>query len=243
MLKSKNIIKFYLVKLLNPFIGILRISLYYGLPSRIARPSTIDILENLALESSAKYIQENGQRAVIFKDRADLWRFAINNTNQNGLFAEFGVSWGKSLNYLASCLPKDKIIFGFDSFQGLKEDFWGTSFIKGAFTTNGKIPKFPSNVELVVGWFSETLPIFLQNHNDKFSFIHLDADTYDSTKEVLELLANRVRSGTIIIFDEYIGFPNWQNNEVRAWKEFIERYNIKYSYIAFSSMSVVVKII
>lgn len=231
------------MKILNPFIGLIRICLFYGLPSRITRPTTIDVLENIALESSAKYIEANGKNAMIFKDRADLWSFAINKTDGNGLFAEFGVSWGKSLKYLSGCLPKNQIIFGFDSFQGLQEDFLGTPFIKGTFTTNLKIPTFPNNVILIKGWFSETLPIFLQNYNEYFSFIHLDADTYDSTKVVLELTANRIKPGTIVVFDEYFGYPNWQNNEAKAWKEFVEFHKKDYTYIAFSSQSVAIKVL
>ena len=231
------------MRILNPFIGLIRICLFYGLPSRITRPTTIDVLENRALESSAKYIEANGKNAMIFKDRADLWSFAINKTNNNGLFAEFGVSWGKSLKYLSACLPKNQTIFGFDSFQGLQEDFLGTPFTKGTFTTNLKIPAFPSNVILIKGWFSETLPNFLQNYDQHFSFIHLDADTYDSTKIVLELTANRIKSGTIVIFDEYFGYPNWQNNEAKAWKDFVEFYKKDYTYIAFSSQSVAIKVL
>jgi hypothetical protein len=73
--------------------------------------------------------------------------------------------------------------------------------------------------------------------------MHLDADTYDSTKIVLELTADRIKPGTIIVFDEYFGYPNWQNNEAKAWKEFVEFYKRDYAYIAFSSQSVAIKVL
>ena len=227
---------------MSPLIAVFRVFLYYGLPSRIARPSTIDVLENFSLESSARYIEEHGERAMIFRKRNDLWRFSINSAKKNGVYAEFCVSWGKSLNFISRHLPKGRIIYGFDSFQGLKEDFWGTPFTRGAFSTNRKIPSFPNNVKLVEGWFNETLPSFLQVHTNNFSFIHLDADTYNSTKEILDLLGGRIDSGTVIVFDEYLGIPNWKNNEAKAWKEFVELHKIDYTYIAFSNQSVAIKI-
>jgi predicted O-methyltransferase YrrM len=236
------IFKKIILKLLTPLIAVLKISLYYGMPQHLSRPTAIDLLEKRALESSAVYIEKNGNRAVIFKSRSQLWSFALNQITLNGIHAEFGVSWGKSITYFASRLPSEQTIFGFDSFYGLKEDFTGTHFTKGAFTTNGKLPKVPKNVVLLKGWFSEVLPDFLINNLAPFSFIHLDADTYESTKEVLDLIKDRINSGTIIIFDEYIGVPNWYNNEHKAWIELVEIKKFDYEYIAFSSQSTVLRI-
>ena len=234
----KNII----LKLLAPFIATFRIFLYYGLPQRLSRPTAIDLLEKRALESSAEYIEKNGSSAVVFKTRSQLWSFALNQITLNGIHAEFGVSWGKSITFFANRLPPEQTIFGFDSFQGLKEDFAGTQFTKGAFTTGGELPKVPKNVVLIKGWFNEMLPVFLTNNLEHFSFIHLDADTYDSTKVVLDLLEDRIISGTIVVFDEYIGVPNWFNNEHKAWSELVKIKKIEYEYIAFSPQSAVLRI-
>ena len=231
---------FYLLK---PLIKIFRIFLYYGLPQHMTRPTTIDFLEKRALESSAVYIEKNGGRASIFRSRTQLWSFALNKVTLSGVYAEFGVSSGKSITYLANRLPSEQIMFGFDSFYGLKEDFSGTHFTKGTFTTGGILPKVPKNVVLNKGWFSETLPGFLLKNLGPFSFIHLDADTYESTKEVLDLIKERITSGTIIVFDEYIGVPNWYNNEHKAWIEFIAVTKLEYEYIAFSSQSIAIRII
>lgn len=225
-----------------PLISILKIFLYYALPERIVRPTAIDILEMRALESSALYIENNGKNAMIFRSRPNLWSFALNQVATKGIFIEFGVSWGKSINYFAKRLPKDKTIFGFDSFQGLRENFTGTGFGKEAFTTGGKLPKVPDNVVLVKGWFKDTLPSFLEQNLNTISFIHMDADTYESTKEVLDLVADRIKFGTIVVFDEYIGNPNWINNEYKAWKEFVAKKNINYQYIAFSPQAAVVRV-
>ena len=57
-----------------------------------------------------------------FKDREELLRYSISKTKANGLFLEFGVSAGRTVNYIASLVP-DKTIYGFDSFEGLPEDW------------------------------------------------------------------------------------------------------------------------
>ena len=62
---------------LYPLIKLFKLFLYYGLPERIARPSSIDVLERRALESSARYIEEHGASAMIFKSRSDFWSFSI----------------------------------------------------------------------------------------------------------------------------------------------------------------------
>ena len=37
------------------------------------------------------------------------------------------------------------------------------------------------------------------------------------------------RPGTVILFDEYFNFPNWERHEFKAFQEFVEKYGIKYS--------------
>jgi len=38
----------------------------------------------------------------------------------------------------------------------------------------------------------------------------------------LKLLKNNFQPGTIILFDEFYGFPNWEKYEYKAFKEEIE---------------------
>ena len=57
---------------------------------------------------------------------------------------------------------------------------------KGEFNLSKKIPKLNSNVEPVVALVEDTLDIFLEKHNPKVKFLHMDMDTYKPTKYVLE---------------------------------------------------------
>ena len=97
----------------------------------------------------------------------------------NTLWLEFGVATGSTINYI-SRFTNDKV-YGFDSFEGLPEK-WRDGFEKGVFNMNGNLPQVNSNVELIKGWFNKTLLNFIQTHNKKVSFIHMDADLYSSTK-------------------------------------------------------------
>ena len=45
----------------------------------------------------------------------------------------------------------------------------------------------------------------------------------------------RIKIGTIIIFDEYIGYPGWKNGEFLAFQEIVEEYGIKYKYLGVST--------
>ena len=52
-------------------------------------------------------------------------------------------------------------IYGFDSFEGLP-DAWIPGFPKGYFDMKGSLPPVAPNVQLIKGWFDETLPLPLE---------------------------------------------------------------------------------
>lgn len=149
---------------------------------------------------------------------------------RGGLFLEFGVYSGKTINTIAEAVP-DQLVYGFDSFEGLPE-VWRTGYEKGTFQTD-TLPEIKKNVVLVKGWFDEKLPAFLKKHLEPCAFIHIDCDLYSSTKTVLSLLKDRIVEGTVIVFDEYFNYPGWQEGEYRAFQEFIEENHLNYEYLAY----------
>ena len=160
-----------------------------------------------------------------------------------GMMMEFGCCEGLSVNFIAAAMPSHTI-YGFDSFEGLPEEWFGSNRA-GAFSRNGKIPPARKNVEYIKGWFEQSLPLFLEQHTDNCAFLHIDSDLYSSAKTILSLLKNRIVSGTIILFDEYFNYPGWQLHEYRAFQEFVEENNVKYEYISYTERGeeVAVKII
>lgn len=199
-----------------------------------------DILFERSVKDSADYAEKNMKDALLFFDESkeSMWKYCLKQIKFNGIMAEFGVFNGKSINYISSLLPQYKF-YGFDSFTGLKEDWKGWEWSKGDFSTGGILPKVNSNVELISGYFDQSLPKWLLENNEPFSFINIDCDTYESTSTVLNLLGtSKIVSGTVIIFDEYFGYNNWKSHEFKAWQEFVSKNNLKYTYIAINHLQV-----
>jgi predicted O-methyltransferase YrrM len=210
--------------------------------------SLYDHLYNRSVYDSADYIVSKGKEAIIFVKREDLWNYSLKRSillqsSSAPLILEFGVWKGASINFFSKSIEKAEIV-GFDSFEGLEEDWSGFAFAKGTFNLKGVTPKVGQNVRLIKGLFEDSLPYF-RNHLGKreIAILHMDADTYKPTKFVLESLRDNISIGTIIIFDEYFGYPNWREHEFKAWQEVVDRYHIRYRYIAYSSQQVAIEII
>lgn len=85
---------------------------------------------------------------------------------------------------------------------------------------------FADGVVLVKGWFSDTVPKWLSETEGEIAFIHIDSDLYESAKEILALLNERIVPGTVIVFDELCDFdqtyPNWKQGEWKALLEWLD---------------------
>jgi hypothetical protein len=204
------------------------------------------LINQQALQDSAQYALKNFSKAMQFGTRTELWRYCINRVPQlqtGGVIAEFGVWKGDSINFFARNCPKAKV-FGFDSFEGLEEDWYGFRLQKGFFSTNGQLPKCERNVSLIKGWFEDTLPKFCRElQQEKIQLLHMDADTYKPTAYVLSSLKKNLGKGTIVIFDEYFGYSSFRQHEFKAWQEFVNSEGIKYQYIGYTEWQVAIEIL
>lgn len=146
----------------------------------------------------------------------------------DGYWCEFGVKQGRSLRWLIDRYPS-QVIHGFDSWQGLPED-WDHGVGKVADMSCDQ-PTVPAHIKLHKGWFKDTLPEWKQKYNGPIAFLHMDADIYSSTKEVLISLNEQIVPGTVITFDEFCNFrlsgkmSKWQNQEFLALIEWLTEYN------------------
>jgi tetratricopeptide (TPR) repeat protein len=157
-------------------------------------------------------------------------QIAIDAAKLDGLNLEFGVYNGKSIRRIALLVNQE--IHGFDSFEGLPEK-WNDE-PKGSYSAEGYLPEVPKNVVLHKGWFNETLPVFIKDFNAPIRFLHIDCDLYSSTKTILDLLADKIIAGTVIVFDEFIGYKSWDKDEFKAFNEAAQRYGWKYELLTFS---------
>ena len=155
---------------------------------------------------------------------------ALKETSLDGLVLEFGVYNGKSIRNIATQV--NSTVHGFDSFQGIPEN-WNDE-PSGSYSANGSLPEVPSNVTLYQGWFEETIPQFMLTHTGPIRFINIDCDLYSSTKTIFDLLGPQIMSGTVIVFDEYIGYKSWKNDEFKAFQEAVTQYGWKYEVLSFS---------
>ena len=189
-------------------------------------------LNRLAGMQTADFVTNNLNTVKAFLDRKEYLIPVLNQVDNSnaGQYLEFGVYKGDSINRISKALP-NKIIYGFDSFEGLPEN-WHSHMLKGRFNLNGDLPQVNENVRLIKGWFNETLPQFVKEHPEPCAFIHIDCDLYSSTKTIFSELKNQIVSGTVIAFDEYFNYPGWQEGEYKAFMEFIQENDVDFEYIA-----------
>jgi predicted O-methyltransferase YrrM len=187
--------------------------------------------QRIALHNTARYVGHYMLHAEVLQDRPHLLTFALERTRPPGLYLEFGVASGTTVNLIASAIPSP--IYGFDSFAGLPEAWFGY-LPKGAFRQE-QLPQVRENVELIVGLFAETLPRFLGEHPERVTFMHVDSDLYSSAKTIFEHLGPRIGSGTVIVFDEYFNYPGWEDGEYKAFKEFVVARGLSYTYLGYTN--------
>jgi len=150
------------------------------------------------------------------------------------LWLEFGVYKGSTINYFSQFSSSQ--VYGFDSFEGLPED-WRGPLKKGFFDTKGVMPEVRDNVVLIKGWFNQTLPHFIEQHkSETISFIHIDCDLYSSTKYVLDALKQMLKPGCVVVFDELVNYAGYEgdNGELRAWYEFICENDVDYDWLGMN---------
>jgi hypothetical protein len=196
-----------------------------------------DLMFDLRLEAKREavaFLREHMNTALLVDDRYKLLCYALDQAPRDGLVCEFGVAGGKTIKRIAS--RRAGPVHGFDSFEGLPEDWSGTDQRAGSFSQKGRLPKAPPNVQFHVGWFDKTLPAFLECHTERAAFLHMDADIYSSTKTVLDLMRPRIGPGTVLVFDEYLNYPAWKEHEHRALCEFLSETGLRCRYIGFSTL-------
>jgi hypothetical protein len=194
-----------------------------------------------ALKTSVDYIEAKMPDAMGFKTQKELIGYALTEMTSDGHILEFGVFKGGTARFIAKRIGQRQL-HGFDSFEGLPERWSGFDLGKGAFTLEGKLPSVPDNVVLHKGWFNATLPNWVRINPGPIAFMHIDCDIYSSTVDILYNLASQIRPGTVILFDEYFNYPNWENHEYKAWKEFAENNGVSYTYLGFARQQVALRV-
>ena len=177
-----------------------------------------------------------GEVIPYFQDRFQLYaylhKFVLNEAAMD--YLEFGVAMGHSIaEWMRLNTQPDSRFFGFDTFEGLPEDWnhLGRTTRSGTFSTHGTPPicENEPRVSWLVGLFQDVLPGFLQDFQPRSRVVvHLDADLYSSTLYVLAMLNRILGRETIVIFDEFASF----DNEFRALEDFTSAFRRDYRVLA-----------
>jgi len=138
---------------------------------------------------------------------------------------EFGVASGSSFFWWMKKNTHPASVFrGFDTFEGLPED-WG-GYKKGAMAFD-PAQVSDDRAEFIKGIFQESLHGFIDSNKallqGKPKIIHMDADLFSSTIFVLSQLYPYLNKGDIIFFDEF----NVANHEFLGFKIFTESFYVK----------------
>jgi len=191
-------------------------------------------LQRRCLATTADYVLSHMAKARVLTSRFEVLECGLSQARgSRGLFCEFGVFRGESINHIARIVAPTRV-FGFDSFEGLPAQ-WRAGFADGRFSLEGRVPDTLENVELLKGLFQETLPGFLAGHQEAIAFAHVDCDLYASTKSVFDLAGSRMGPGTVIVFDEYFNYPGWEEHEFKAFREFVATTRTEYDYLAYNA--------
>ncbi|MEX0503731.1 tetratricopeptide repeat protein [Alphaproteobacteria bacterium LSUCC0719] len=183
---------------------------------------------NEPLVRSIEWILSLPRMPEIHFNRWSIYDRAIELSDQSRSFYEFGVWMGDSFRYL---VPHFERGYGFDSFQGLPED-WGV-VPRGTYSSRGRVPDI-KNAKFVVGEFATTLPEFFDSKRPMAGLINFDADLYSSTIAALTNAKQVIDVNTILVFDEFIVNDRWEEDEFKALNEFCEANGFSYEVIAAS---------
>jgi hypothetical protein len=161
-----------------------------------------------------------------------------------GDYLEFGTFRGRSFTSFFRAAEKygldDVRFFGFDSFEGLPETITcgparpggsPDAFAAGNYacsrdefeatlTTNGVDM---SRVTLVPGFYNESLTQALKTELavESAGIVNVDCDIYESTVDVLSFVTDYLRTGSLLLFDDWLAYAHPFRGEPKACHEWL----------------------
>jgi len=135
-------------------------------------------------------------------------------------WAEFGVGCGDSSRKLCKLLNDIGFLYLFDSWEGIPEPWVLGPLMtsrKGSWKFN-KLRTSDERITFVDGWYKDTLP---HDFPEQLGLINIDCDVYSSTRDVLFGCDSWIGEGTVIIFDELLGYHNYADHEYKALQEWL----------------------
>ncbi|MDD4062318.1 MAG: macrocin O-methyltransferase [Candidatus Pacebacteria bacterium] len=185
-------------------------SVYYNDPERL---KVLDLVKKIKGETEMLLGDNEGYQLYM----------AVKSTSKiDGDIAEVGTYMGGSAKIICEARENDKYVYLFDTFNGLPElsnhdnniHFQAGEF-KSSLDYVANYLKEYSNVFITKGLFPQTADII---KNKKFSFVNLDVDLHEGTRDSLDFFYPRMSRGGVIISHDYISTPGVK----KAFDEFFK---------------------
>lgn len=208
------------------------------------RPPT-ELEQFLPLERIPRFVGDGPGHGLCptHSRRRQLWEYTISLVEgTTSCWCEFGVGEGESLDWFALRKPRETVLFGFDSFEGIPEP-WAIHPV-GQWRSDVYRPNRP-DVVVVEGMFDASLARedVLARLGDRIGLLHVDCDLYSSTRSVLQGVDRLIQPGTVILFDELYGFDGWETCEARALLEYVRDRGIALEWLARSDFQVAARVL
>lgn len=176
-----------------------------------------------AQQSSLFSIVFCGATPVLFSpgELLNLYHNARLMRDHGGAFAEVGAFRGDSAE-IACHVKGERPFYVFEAFEGLP-DTTGVDgrFKRGMFASSEaalrrRLKRYP-NTTIIPGYFPQTASTI---KTERFSYVHLDVDLYDTTRDALEFFYPRMHTGGRIISHDYSQCEG-------VWRAFSEYFDDK----------------
>ena len=173
-------------------------------------------------------------RATLVYDKHLAWLLPYVEKLGKSKMTELGVARGGCIA-LCSKVNHELTVIGCDSWESMpniteKDDKskcskwvgskWGT--IEDVYETYKKFNAPTDKLTLLKGWFEDTLPKNLELFNN-LDILRIDCDFYKSVKYCLDMLYDKVKSGGLVIFDDWSFNPK---GVIGAFHDFLKSRNI-----------------
>jgi predicted O-methyltransferase YrrM len=180
-----------------------------------------------------------------------LHEITIYTNDIEGSIAEIGAYKGHSAVIISRFKNENKKLYIFDTFEGIVDSCENDITVDDKIVVNNGFACF-DNLDYVKNLFEYDKTIFVKKGyfpdcikedadflNDKFSFVHLDVDTYTSTLNCLEFFYEKFSSGGVILTHDYtnVNAPGVK----KAFDEFFENKEEKIIVLE-DSQAMIIKI-
>jgi hypothetical protein len=188
------------------------------------------IFNNYKLFINTKMVLENNKKYISYKKfiknleyihniKKDPLKYVFYTkmVDQNHLWLNFSNELGNYENIISNFTTNNIITFCRNDNNLYSNDLINNNVIKYIYNIDRNINKF-----------------ILNNYNSFISFIHIDFNNYHNTKLIFDKLHQKMNNGCIIVINKFINHGKYLFNNLHAFYEFTQKYNITFEYIGIN---------